>query len=91
MAFEAHAGYYIKPRLWASFDSNFWMGGRSSINGMGKQDQHRDSRVGLTVSAPLGPRHSLKFSHSRGAVTRIGGSFQTFSAAWQYSWIGKSY
>jgi hypothetical protein len=90
VAFEAHAGYYIKPRLWASFDGNFWIGGRSSINGVKKQDQHRDSRVGVTVSVPLGRRQSLKFSHSRGAVTRVGGSFQTFSTGWQYSWIGKS-
>ena len=91
VAFEAHAGYYIKPRLWASFDGNFWMGGRSSINGVKKQDRHRDSRVGITVSVPLGGRHSLKCSYSRGAETRVGGSFQTLSAAWQYSWIGKSF
>ena len=88
LATEFHAGYYLKPRLWASLDANFWAFGRSSINGIDKQDRQADSRLGGTISIPFRRRQSFKFSYSRGAYTRVGGNFQTLSAAWQYSGIG---
>ena len=89
-AIESHLGYYLKPRLWASFDANFWGGGRSSINGSEKQDTQRASRLGVSMSVPVRRRQSLKFSYSRGAYVSIGGNYQTVSAAWQYSWLGKA-
>jgi hypothetical protein len=89
LATEAHVGYYLTPRLWASLDGNFWFGGRSSINGTPKEDRQGDSRLGVTVSVPFRRQQSFKFAYSRGAYARIGGNFQTVSAAWQFSWIGK--
>jgi hypothetical protein len=89
IAMEAHAGYYLRPRLWASLDGNFWAGGRSSHDGREKQDAQRESRMGVTFSVPFRRQQSFKFSYSRGAYKRIGGNFQTVSAAWQFSWIGK--
>ena len=88
-AFESHLGYYLRPRLWASLDANFWAGGRSAIDGVAKQDLQRSSRIGGTVSVPVSRRHSVKLSYSRGAYVSIGGDYQTISTAWQYSWIGK--
>jgi hypothetical protein len=89
-AIESHVGYYVKPRLWASVDANFWAGGRSGINGVEKEDTQKASRLGVTMSVPVGRRQSLKFSFSRGAYVRIGGNYGTVSAAWQYSWLGKA-
>jgi hypothetical protein len=89
-AIESHFGYYLKPRLWTSIDVNFWGGGRSAVNGVSKQDTQRASRLGITTSVPVGRRQSLKFSYSRGAYVSIGGNYQTVSAAWQYSWLGKA-
>ncbi len=57
-AFEGHIGYYVKPGLWASFDGNFWAGGRTTVNG--------------TVSIPLSRHQSVKLSYSRGAFKRVG-------------------
>jgi hypothetical protein len=88
-ALESHLGYYVRPRLWASLDANFWGGGGSTINGIGKPDSQRASRLGMTMSVPVRRRQSLKVSYSRGAYVSIGGNYQTISAAWQYSWIGK--
>jgi hypothetical protein len=88
-AIESHLGYYVKPRLWASLDANFWAGGRSTINSVEKEDTQKASRLGVTMSVPVRRRQSLKFSFSRGAYVSIGGSYQTVSAAWQYSWLGK--
>ena len=84
---EGHFGYYVTPRLWASFDANFWAGSRTTVNGVEKQDLQRNSRIGATVSFPITRHQALTFSYSEGAYIAIGGDYRTFAAAWQYSWI----
>jgi hypothetical protein len=89
-AFEGHLSYDVKPRLWASFDGNFWVGGSSSINGVeNSSTQQRNSRVGATVSVPVTLHQALKVSYNRGAYIRYGGNYDTVSVAWQYSWQGR--
>jgi len=89
-AFEGHLSYDVRPRLWASLDTNFWRGGRTTLNGIeSSASLQSNSRVGGTVSVPISFHQSLKFSYSRGAYVRFGGNFQTVSAGWQYSWLGK--
>ena len=88
-AFEGHLSYDFKPRLWVSFDSNFWFGGKTSLNGVQNQlTVQRSSRVGLTGSVPLTSHQSLKMSYSRGAYIRFGGNYDNVSVAWQYTWSG---
>ncbi|SPE40889.1 conserved hypothetical protein [Candidatus Sulfopaludibacter sp. SbA3] len=86
-AVENHLGYYLKPRLWMSLDWNFWAGGRSTVNGVEKQDEQRDSRVGGTMSVPFNRHQSVKLSYSQGAYVTIGGAYRTITVGWQYSWI----
>ena len=89
-AFEGHLSYDVKPRMWASLDGNFWVGGRTSINGVQNANSlQRNSRIGSTVSLPLSTHQSLKFSYSRGAYIRYGGNFNNVSVGWQYSWLGR--
>jgi hypothetical protein len=84
---EFHLGYYLRPRMWVSFDSNFWARGSTVLNGVKNKDGARNSRVGGTFALPVTRHHSLKFSASRGAVVRVGGNFTTVAAGWQYSWV----
>lgn len=89
-AFEGHISYNVRPRLWASLDANFWTGGSITINGKENLGTlQRNSRIGGTVSIPLGSHYALKFSYSNGAYIRYGGNYQNVSVAWQYSWVGK--
>jgi hypothetical protein len=89
-AFEGHLSYDVRPRLWASLDGNFWVGGRSSLNGVENPNSvQRNSRIGGTVSVPVSNRQSVKFSYNRGAYIRYGADYQNVSVAWQYSWVGR--
>lgn len=72
---EFHAGYYLRPRLWLSFDSNFWSGGNTVVNGKENDHRGRNSRLGGTISVPLTKHQSLKFSASTGV--RVGGVSRT--------------
>ena len=89
-AFEGHISYDVKPRLWASFDVNFWSGGITSVNGVENPSTlQKSSRVGGTVAVPVSKHQSFKFSYNNGAYIRYGGNFQNVSVAWQYSWLGR--
>ena len=89
-SFEGHLSYDVKERFWFSLDSNFWYGGRTSLNGVQNPSTlQTSSRVGATASIPLSKHQSLKFSYSDGAYVLFGGNFQNVSVAWQYSWIGR--
>jgi Putative MetA-pathway of phenol degradation len=89
-AFEGHLSYDVQPRLWASFDGNFWVGGSTSINGVeNSSTEQRNSRVGATLSVPVTLHQALKVSYNRGAYIRYGGNYDTVSLAWQYSWQGR--
>jgi hypothetical protein len=88
-AFESHLSYDLKPRLWVSFDGNFWFGGVSTLNGIrNPATRQTSSRIGVTASMPLGKHQSVKLSYSDGAYVRFGGNFNNVSVGWQYSWIG---
>jgi hypothetical protein len=89
-SFEGHLSYDVKPRFWLSLDGNFWFGGVTSLSGIANlQTQQRSSRIGVTASVPVTKHQSIKFSYADGTYVRFGGNYQTVSAAWQYSWLGR--
>jgi hypothetical protein len=89
-AVETHLSYDVQPRLWISIDGNYWYGGETSLNGVPTPTTlQANSRIGVTASVPFRRQMSLKFSYSDGTYTTFGGAYQTVSAAWQYSWLGR--
>jgi Putative MetA-pathway of phenol degradation len=86
---EFQFGYYFRPKLWTSFDCNFWSDGSTVLNGVSNHDGARNSRIGGTAAVPLTQHTSIKFTANRGAIVRVGGNFTTAMAAWQYSWFTK--
>jgi len=90
VSLEGHLSYDVKYRLWVSLDGNFWIGGRTSLNGVeNPATMQRNSRLGVTGSLPLTRYQSLKVSFSRGTYIRFGGNYDNLSVAWQYSWLGR--
>ena len=86
-ALQGHISYTMKPRLWAAFDATWYSGGKTSVDGTDQANLQRNSRVGATLSVPLLRQQSLKFAYNRGATTRVGADFTTFSVGWQLSWF----
>jgi hypothetical protein len=87
---EGHLSYDLKPRLWVSVDGNFWWGGITSLSGVQNlATKQTGSRVGATASFPISKHQSVKVSYSNGVFISFGGNYQSVSAAWQYSWLGR--
>ncbi len=89
-AVEAHLSYDFRPRLWVSFDANFWRGGRTSLDGVeNPATLQKASRIGVTASFPIARRQQIKVGYADGAYVRFGGDYKIASVAWQYSWVGQ--
>jgi hypothetical protein len=85
--FQAHLSYNFKRQLWAAIDATYYVGGRTTIEGVGNSDLQNNSRLGATLALPVGRRHSVKLAASRGAIIRYGPNFTTVSVGWQTGWI----
>ncbi len=89
-AFETHLSYDFKQRLWVSLDGNFWVGGTTSVAGVGNSlTRQENSRLGATVAIPITKHQALKVGYSNGTYTQFGGNYQNVSVGWQYGWLGK--
>ena len=84
---QAHVNYTLRPSLWLAVDATYYAGGRTTVNGVQKDDRQENTRVGLTFSLPIAKGHSLKLNWSEGVTERIGTNFTIFGATWQYSWF----
>ena len=87
LSLQSHVGYTIRSRLWVAADVTYYAGGRVVTEGAPSPDQQNNVRVGLTASLPVRRSHSVKLAWSKGAITRLGGNFDTWAIAWQTTHI----
>lgn len=83
---EFHLVKRIAPGFWASLDANFYVGGRTQVDGIRNADLQRNSRAGVTVVLPVKGRHALRGSFSTGIATESGGDFEIFNLSYLYAW-----
>lgn len=80
---------YNFPRgIWAALNGTYYVGGRTTVDGVDGNDRQENTRSGLTVTVPAGHKHSIKLYASTGVSTRTGGNYDMVSAIWQYRWGG---
>lgn len=87
VSFQVHVSYAFRPRLWLAANATYYRGGETTIDGVPRADLQENTRVGLTMSVPLGKAQSLKLAWSDGTTTRIGGDFTVYGLTWQYMWF----
>ena len=50
---QAHVSYTFRPGLWLAADATYYAGGRTTINGVQRDNRQENTRVGLTFSLPI--------------------------------------
>jgi len=83
---EFHLIKLIRPDLWISLDLNYYVGGKTRVDGVERADLQRNSRLGATLVYPFLRQHALRASASTGIVTETGTDFEMFSLAYFYAW-----
>ena len=81
---QAHVSYTWPSRVWLALDATSFAGGDTRVDGVANPDHQENSRLGVTLSIPFGPRHSMKLTYSEGATTRRGNDFESFMLTWQH-------
>jgi hypothetical protein len=85
---QGHAIYNITRGMWAAFDVIWYGGGRTTIDGVKKDDEQGNLRLGGTLAIPVTAHQSVKLHASGAAVTSVGTDFTSVGIAWQYRWGG---
>jgi len=85
---QFHLGYEFRAGLWIALNTNFYAGGRTSVDGVKNFDLQRHSRVGATASVPINQLQLIKLSYSVGAYTTIGADFRSLGIGYQVLWGG---
>ena len=87
-AFQVHAIYNFASGIWASFDATYFIGGRTTIDGVRSNDLQQNWRVGALLAFPVNAQNSVKVYASSGVSARTGNNFDVVGIAWQYRWGG---
>ncbi len=74
----------FRPGFWGSIDANYYLGGRTTVDGDKRADFQRNSRVGFSLAYPFAKRHAIKASFSGGVVTESGGDYNTLTLNYFY-------
>ncbi len=67
----------FRPGFWGSIDGNYYLGGRTTVDGDKRADLQRNSRAGFSLAYPFAKRHAVKASFSTGVVTESGGDYNS--------------
>ena len=87
VALQAHVSYTFKPRLWLAVDSTWYTGGDAQVEDNPPTGAVNNSRLGATLSLPVGQRQSFKVAYSSGVAVRTGTDFRTIAVGWQWLWL----
>jgi hypothetical protein len=85
-ALQGHVIHAFRSGKWLSIDGTWFAGGRSTIDGVSRNDRQQNWRIGMTLAVPVDRRNSIKFSASSGVSARTGNNFDAIGVAWQYRW-----
>ena len=83
---QGHLIYSFRNGVWASADATWFGGGRTTLNGVLRNDLQQNTRVGATLAFPVDRYNSIKFALSSGVSARTGNSFDLIALAWQHRW-----
>lgn len=81
---QAHLSYTVRRGLWVAFDSTWYGGGATHLDNGPATSRQSNSRVGGTVSLPIGKMQSVKIAYSSGVTARVGAAFDALAVSWQF-------
>jgi hypothetical protein len=87
VALQGHVSYMFIPRLWLAVDGTWYSGGTVQVEGGEPIGAVSNSRMGATLSLPVGQRQSFKVAYSAGVAVRTGTDFRTLAVGWQWLWF----
>ena len=83
---QLHLLHNFRSGIWVALSSNYYTGGRTSVNGVPGDDLQANSRLGATIALPVDRYNSIKLNVSSGVSVRTGTDFDAIGIFWQHRW-----
>lgn len=83
---QAHIIYSFQSGVWLALNGNYFIGNRTTVDGVQSDNMQANTRVGLTLVLPVDRYQSVKLYASTGTSSRTGADFNAVGIAWQYRW-----
>ncbi len=83
---QVHALYTFRRGMWLAVGATYYRGGEYINDGIGTDNELRNSRMGMTFAMPIDKQNSIKIYGSSGINVRYGTDFDAISIVWQYNW-----
>jgi hypothetical protein len=87
---QGHVVYSFPKHIWLALSATYFAGGRTTIDGVTRDDLQQNWRTGFTLALPIDRHHSVKLFGNSGVSTRTGTDYDSLGIAWQYRW-GKGF
>ena len=78
---QGHIIHNFESGIWMSFDGTYFVGGRTTVNGVRGNNEQTNTRAGLTLALPVDRQNSIKLNASTGITTRTGSEFSVVGVA----------
>jgi hypothetical protein len=78
----------IRPGLWWSLAAGYGYGGRTYVDGVGRDTIQRNWRIFAMVAYPLTPKQGLSLSIGSGGNAGAGTDFDAITVGYQVAWGG---
>jgi hypothetical protein len=83
---QTNVSYTFRQSCWLALNAGYFVGARSTVNGVQNNDQQEGPRFGLTFALPVNRNHSVKFYGLTGLNADRHHDFDAVGVAWQYRW-----
>jgi len=83
---QVHLTYSFPHNVWAAVSATYYVGGRSTVDGILNNDLQQNWRTGITLALPVNRYNSVKLFGSNGVSARTGSNYNLLGIAWQYRW-----
>jgi len=83
---QLHVTRQFGRGIWGAASATYYEGGRTTLNGVARNDRQAGTRFGLTFALPVTRQQSVKLFAQSGLYARTGTDFDTIGLAWQYRW-----
>jgi hypothetical protein len=85
---QSHVSYTFTPGGWVAVNAGYFVGSRTTIDGVENDDQQEGTRFGTTLALPLNRYQSVKFYGITGYNAQLHHDFAAVGVAWQVRWGG---
>ena len=83
---QGHVVYSFPKHIWLAVSATYFSGGRTTIDGVTRDDLQQNWRTGFTLALPINLHQSIKLFGNSGVSTRTGTDYDSLGIAWQYRW-----